>query len=462
MLGLDPPAKTIEVEPGREELLEWTAPVSAVLSGRATARGKPLGQGVLTLLRRGADGGGPWYPVRAKTDSSGGFAFPPVPIGNYAVARGDYAIHFDVAALVYAAGTSVEIPVEWGARLRFLGLDANNERKVELHDGENSADLDFGDANHLEVAVVDAQTQQSVPRADVRVYAPLGANATIPRGHARRFPENEVTGKPTFDRRGRAGVDGKVGFDDIPDGRYRVSVHAPGRRRAQVDVDVAGGEPRVVVAIERGSALRGKVVNADGSAAASAVVTLVPSGDDLEPILLDSTVFDTAPNTPQAFVRDDGSFELAGLPPGNQRFLVFSSVHAPMTVDFTIPETGALDDAVITVEKFGGFVVSAHRGADPIPNFTVKPTREDGAAAFPPEAWESDLFFGLVGGMGDPVGSGGGAAPNGVRTLERIRPGTYTLEITEAAEEGATAKPAVTVKARAVAGRSVPVYVELP
>ena len=462
-LGIEPRSRTLEVVTGREDLLEWTAATSALLSGRATARGRPLANTMLSLLA--APQSGWWYPVRAKTDAEGAFTFPAVPIGNYFVRRGDYAIHFDIAARVYEAAAAIVIPNEWAARYWHAGrpVPGDAEHSVTLRDGANSADFDFGNGNRLEIGVVDSHSQQSIPRAAVRVYAPLEVNAKIPRGHARRFPEQGATGKPTLDRRGATGSDGKVAFEDIPGGMWRVSVQAPGRRRAQLDAKVPPSDDgTLVIPIDRGGVIRGKVVSSDGTPAPSAIVALVPAGDDLEPVLLDATIFETAPETPRAFTRDDGTFELAGLPAGIQRFVAYSSTHAPATVDLTIPEAGPMDDVVITLERFGGFVVSAHRGADVVTNYMVTPKKEGTSPAIPPEAWEDDGFFGLVGGLGDPMSARGGPAPKGVVTLERIPPGEYTLEIAEPAAPGAAAKPSIQVKARAVAGRNVPIYVELP
>ena len=433
--------------------------VSLLFRG-ARRRADRLANTMLSLLAAAQSGW--WYPVRAKTDAEGAFTFPAVPIGNYFVRRGDYAIHFDIAARVYEAAAAIVIPNEWAARYWHAGrpVPGDAEHSVTLRDGANSADFDFGNGNRLEIGVVDSHSQQSIPRAAVRVYAPLEVNAEIPRGHARRFPEQGATGNQHSTAVERPAVTEKWHSRTSP---AECGGLRPGAREATGATRREGppsDDGTLVIPIDRGGVIRGKVVSSDGTPAPSAIVALVPRATISSPFS-STRPFSRPRPRPRAFTRDDGTFELVGLPAGIQRFVAYSSTHAPATVDLTIPEAGPMDDVVThtrALRWIRGIRAPRRRCRYQLYGHAEK---RGTSPAIPPEAWEDDGFFGLVGGLGDPMSARGGPAPKGVVTLERIPPGEYTLEIAEPAALG-RGEAAVSRSRRARSGRNVPIYVELP
>jgi protocatechuate 3,4-dioxygenase beta subunit len=461
IFGFDPASRAIEVVPGREELLEWSAKRSATLSGRATARGKPLANQVVSLVS--PVGMRTWTPVRATTDSDGNFAFPPVPVGEYSVRKGDHAVHFDIAARVQEVDDPVEIPIEWAFRYEQASraLPGDEKHKITLHEGATRADFDFGSGAAVELTIVDARTRKPAPRALTRIYDEPKSGIT--KGPDRRLPKDPSASKPTFDRRSTAGADGIVKWDDVPEGTWRVSVQAPNYHRMQLEIAVGpAADIRRTIPLDAGGTIRGKVVNTDGTPVAGAMVVIAPSAEDLEPIYNDSTNFETASPSPRAIASDDGAFEITGVSPGTQRILAFSSTHAPASVDVTVPADDAAEGVVVQLQRFGRLLVTVHRGGAGIPQFSAGIQRFEPGSPVPSEAWADDLFFETIGATSDFMGSRGSPDGNGIVTIVGVPPGVWTLDILLPTPDGAPPTPPFHAKATAVAGRDVPVFVELP
>lgn len=217
-LGLSPEIKKIELAPAAAETVKWIATNVGILRGRATHRGKPYANATLSLVNISKEGS--WFPVRARTDESGNFTFPPVPASNYAVRKGDWALHFDVSTRMEAAGGEVQLSREETRlfQLLYKPQPGDDLRKVHIQTGDNVKDVDFGDSARVEVYVTDDKNRP-VRDCYVRLFDPPKPGAEIVRGYAKRMQRSPLA----IDKVEYTNNSGIAYFDDVPRGARSVA-----------------------------------------------------------------------------------------------------------------------------------------------------------------------------------------------------------------------------------------------
>ncbi len=150
-------------------------------------------------------------------------------------------------------------------------------------------------------------------------------------------------------------ADGRFRFDDVPEGIYEVHARrgnevAPGHRGLRVE---EGASAFVTLRMTQGVALRGVIRNDLGDALADAEVRITPDGLALLP--------------EQTTTREDGSFEIVGLLPGERWVSASAEGHVSASVFVNLEDP--LELALARGASITGIVVDERD--HPIPNASV-------------------------------------------------------------------------------------------
>ncbi|MBI3818702.1 MAG: carboxypeptidase regulatory-like domain-containing protein [Planctomycetes bacterium] len=447
----------IEIAPGARESIEWTAASAGTLHGRATFRGKPVANVILTLDGRGARAS--WWPVRTRTDADGKYQFPPVPAGEYSIQKKDGALHFDIAARVAAADGAVSISENEISVVRDLNRPPLDDalHKTTILTGDNALDLDFGDASSAEVRVVD-ELGRPVMNAIVRIFRAPKPGTEFSQGYEARMQWPAKTTKVEFDRQAVSDAAGIVQFEAVPRGVLQLTTFKLeyARARGQFEID-ADSDKSIKVQLRKGGALSGRVSDPNGAPIGGAIVKVLTGGADADPPSSGRGWWDMSPPAPTAMSDDAGGFVLNGLETGAHRILAFSNESGPEIMIITVPEAGDAGFLNITLESLGGFQVSVARRGEPATATAIRLRLDDPGCPIAADLWTDDTFFAMLG-SGDFARAEGPADARAMTHIGRVPAGNWKIEVVDLP---AGDKVLETVRARAIAGRDVPVFIEL-
>ncbi len=228
---------------------------------------------------------------------------------------------------------------------RAEGLVPEAPLKVELPP-EGEIEVAMAEERILEGLVLDARSDSPVEGASVSLG--FQRETSIPGvGNYGRFSMG--VGNSQTDASGR------FLFDGLWDGEFEIYAHAEGMRRVQQKVMIGAADPEpVVIRLEPGLELRGRVETADGEPAVGVVVTASPASRSRRSGMTDSS---------RTQSDADGRFHFDALGPGTQR--VWARSEEGQSAQ-TTAEAGQPDEVVLRLPR-GGAIRGTVSGPDGSP-----------------------------------------------------------------------------------------------
>jgi hypothetical protein len=204
----------------------------------------------------------------------------------------------------------------------------------------------------------DAITDEPVRRFEITWREPIGE----PR---KQFNSRRRTFETT---------DGRFEYTDVPPGKWGMIVTARGYQRFELPAlqVTSGAEQEVMVPLQKGYALRGRVYDqATGAGIAASIDVLDP---------LASTTFRSRAQGTEQASSEDGNFVIEGLPPGRTAVAVEAKNYTSRTVVVEVgANTSLLEIGLSGGAKITGLFTTA--AGDPISGGSVMLYRADGSLA---------------------------------------------------------------------------------
>ncbi len=273
----------------------------------------------------------------------------------------------------------------------------------------------------LVVQVVAADTGTPVKNARVRVSG-ITASAAPARPPGALVPSASISmtgdGVPTRDgasappriqKDGRTDRSGNAGFTELPAGRYGVNVDPPAAFVRSASAPIAqvadGGTATIVVRLERGGVITGRVFDEDGEPVSGAMVQA------FRHVSTGGAMREAGAGSSQS-TNDIGQFRVWGLPPGDY------VVSALLSAQIMSSAASHVTDGFLPTFYPG---VAAYDGARPI---VVKAGQETGGLDFPLVQGRLGLVSGrATDSAGNPLTSGATTSASLSLTSRGPRPG---------------------------------------
>jgi protocatechuate 3,4-dioxygenase beta subunit len=429
--------KTVDLAGAESMRLEMTLSNLGVLSGHAKIHGQPVAGDWLGLHQKSKAGsflGKFTFHVRAKTEADGKFTFPPVPPGTYVVKKGDPGSPIRFDSLEDGDG-GMEAAIQMASAM-MKGNDAPGSdlgRVVEILEGTNRAELDFGGAM-VEIFVQDADDATPVANATVRMFdyeKPKAPDPNETNARPKRSWEKMAEGFMPSDKASRAvrlksqaDGRGRVEFRDVEGGSYRIIARAEGRPPSDA-VDLILNEGRVeraIVKIPRGTNIAGTVNDHAGNAIRRATVTSIFERET-EPAYPDELLsMITRGLGPSAVSDEKGNFVLNALELGEHTLVASADGFAPAVLKARAPSEGSQ----FFLDKPGTIRVTVTRAGAPVKGVFVSIDTEADDAPLPPEVWMQLPM--LQASFGSRMGN---TNDQGVCQLKNIPPGEWSVVIND-------------------------------
>ncbi|MFN0206564.1 MAG: hypothetical protein ACKVS6_09670 [Planctomycetota bacterium] len=428
-----PDSKEIDIAAGTGEKIEFIFKNLGTLSGRITNNGKPVAEewiGLHTKSTAGSFLGKFAGHVRTKTDKNGKFTFAPVAPGNYIIKKGDPGEPFRMDRMLDPEEASTA-NMEWvGQLMGNKNIQDDISRAVEVREGKNQVDLDFGGST-IEVFVQDASSGEAVPNATIRLFdykKPAENAKAAEAGKSEGFEKigkmflGNMTAEKPVRLKGSADAKGRAEFKDLESGDYRIIARVEGRPPSlPADFNLTLGELRqIVVKIPPSMSIAGTVNDHLGNplenAAVSALITR-----EVEPAFPDELFMMLGGSGPSTSSDKKGKFKLTGVESGAQKLVAVLAGYAPKLLEVTAPSEGHQ----FFLDKCGSIKIRVTRGGNPAKGVYVSLNKSVKDAPVPDDVYTA-LGFSQMMELQNHMDT---TDENGNALLKNVPPGDWTVDV---------------------------------
>lgn len=346
-----------------------------------------------------------------RADSAGAFGFAGLPPGAYELRAQDDALVTAAPVVVrlanYQASYDVTLRLELGASLRGMVVDTQGAAVAEAQvtsDGAMEPTTSDGNGAFRFVGVPKGVVELEASRANATTAEPTRvpiAGRDVDGVRLVVTPMRRVTGRVDPPQRARVRLSaaspfstiaagnaatgrwattddaGRFAFDRVGLGEWQLNAESAAGASGSALVPSMGPDDGVVISLQAGAAITGRVIGEDGAPLANHRVGVLPMADfngTSQPV--HATLNGRAQWAAEALTGDDGAFLLVGLPTGDQH------LHVVDANGMVLPLRGPAVIALAAGERKQGVELVAGANAN-----RLQITVVDDAGAAMPEAW---------------------------------------------------------------------------